>query len=75
MPFSEEAQYGIELFYPYDNELHVSTVSLILPAIRIPRSAAKGRVNLLSIMNIATLTKQSFTKRNFAVAILRIIAC
>ena len=25
MPFSEGAQYGIELFYPYDNELYVST--------------------------------------------------
>ena len=25
MPFSEGAQYGIELFYPYENELHVST--------------------------------------------------
>ncbi len=25
VPFSEGAQYGIELFYPYDNELHVST--------------------------------------------------
>ena len=24
VPFSEGAQYGIELFYPYDNELHVS---------------------------------------------------
>lgn len=25
VPFSEGAQYGIELFYPYANELHVST--------------------------------------------------
>jgi len=25
VPFSEGAQYGIELFYPYDTELHVST--------------------------------------------------
>lgn len=25
VPFSEAAQYGIELFYPYDNELRVST--------------------------------------------------
>jgi hypothetical protein len=25
VPFSEAAQYGIEIFYPYDNELHVST--------------------------------------------------
>lgn len=25
MTFSEGAQYGIELFDPYDNELHVST--------------------------------------------------
>ena len=25
VPFSEGAQYGIELFYPYDFELHVST--------------------------------------------------
>ncbi|HEX4556480.1 MAG TPA: hypothetical protein VH249_20995 [Xanthobacteraceae bacterium] len=25
IPFSEGAQYGIELFYPYDNELRVST--------------------------------------------------
>ena len=25
VPFSEGAQYGIELFYPYDNELRVST--------------------------------------------------
>ncbi|HEY3677491.1 MAG TPA: hypothetical protein VGL45_02145 [Bradyrhizobium sp.] len=25
VPFSEGAQYGVELFYPYDNELHVST--------------------------------------------------
>ena len=25
VPFSEGAQYGIELFYPYDNELHVIT--------------------------------------------------
>jgi hypothetical protein len=25
VPFSESAQYGIELFYPYDNELYVST--------------------------------------------------
>jgi hypothetical protein len=25
LPFSESARYGIELFYPYDNELHVST--------------------------------------------------
>jgi hypothetical protein len=24
IPFSESAQYGIELFYPYDNELRVS---------------------------------------------------
>ena len=24
VPFSEGAQYGIELFYPYDNELHVT---------------------------------------------------
>jgi hypothetical protein len=23
-PFSEGAQYGIEVFYPYENELHVS---------------------------------------------------
>ena len=25
VPFSEGAQYGIELFYPYDNDLHVTT--------------------------------------------------
>jgi hypothetical protein len=25
MPFAESARYGIELFYPYDNELRVST--------------------------------------------------
>jgi hypothetical protein len=25
IPFSESAQYGIELFYPFDNELHVTT--------------------------------------------------
>jgi len=25
VPFSESAQYGIEIFYPYDNELQVST--------------------------------------------------
>ena len=25
LPFSEGAQYGIELFYPYQNELHVTT--------------------------------------------------
>jgi hypothetical protein len=25
VPFSEGAQYGIELFYPYDNELYVTT--------------------------------------------------
>lgn len=25
LPFSESAQYGIELFYPYDNELRVTT--------------------------------------------------
>ena len=25
VPFTEGAQYGIELSYPYDNELHVST--------------------------------------------------
>jgi hypothetical protein len=25
VPFSESAQYGIEIIYPYDNELHVST--------------------------------------------------
>ena len=25
MPFSEAAQYGVEIFYPYDNELRVST--------------------------------------------------
>jgi hypothetical protein len=25
LPFSEGARYGIEVFYPYDNELHVST--------------------------------------------------
>ena len=25
VPFSEAAQYGIEIFYPYDNELRVST--------------------------------------------------
>ncbi|GAC1329497.1 MAG: hypothetical protein NVSMB26_05820 [Beijerinckiaceae bacterium] len=25
LPFSEGAQYGIELFYPFDNELHVTT--------------------------------------------------
>jgi hypothetical protein len=25
VPFSESAQYGIEIFYPYDNELRVST--------------------------------------------------
>lgn len=24
LPFSEGAQYGLEIFYPYDNELHVS---------------------------------------------------
>ena len=24
MPFTEGAQYGVELFYPYDNELHVT---------------------------------------------------
>jgi hypothetical protein len=24
MPFTEDAQYGIELFYPYDNELRVT---------------------------------------------------
>ncbi len=24
MPFTEGAQYGIEIFYPYDNELHVT---------------------------------------------------
>ena len=24
MPFTEGAQYGIEIFYPYENELHVS---------------------------------------------------
>ncbi|MDE2581704.1 MAG: hypothetical protein KGL52_08725, partial [Rhodospirillales bacterium] len=24
VPFLEGAQYGIELFYPYDNELHVT---------------------------------------------------
>jgi hypothetical protein len=26
LPFSESARYGIELFYPYDNELRVSSV-------------------------------------------------
>ena len=26
VPFSEGAQYGIELFYPYDNELHVTNL-------------------------------------------------
>ena len=25
VPFSEAAQYGVEVFYPYDNELRVST--------------------------------------------------
>src|ERR1700712_4878954 len=25
LPFSEGAQYGVELFYPFDNELRVST--------------------------------------------------
>ena len=25
VPFSEAAQYGLEVFYPYDNELRVST--------------------------------------------------
>jgi hypothetical protein len=25
LPFSEGAQYGVELFYPYENELHVTT--------------------------------------------------
>ena len=25
VPFTESAQYGIEVFYPYENELHVST--------------------------------------------------
>jgi hypothetical protein len=25
VPFTESAQYGVEIFYPYDNELHVST--------------------------------------------------
>jgi hypothetical protein len=25
LPFSEGAQYGFEIFYPYDNELHVTT--------------------------------------------------
>ena len=25
VPFSESARYGIELFYPFDNELHVTT--------------------------------------------------
>src|SRR6202047_3477927 len=25
VPFSEAAQYGLEVFYPYDNELHVGT--------------------------------------------------
>ena len=24
MPFVESAQYGIELFYPFDNELHIT---------------------------------------------------
>ena len=24
MPFTEGAQYGIEIFYPYENELHVT---------------------------------------------------
>ena len=27
VPFSEAAQYGLEVFYPYDNELRVSTKS------------------------------------------------
>jgi hypothetical protein len=27
VPFSESARYGIELFYPFDNELHVTTRS------------------------------------------------
>jgi hypothetical protein len=25
VPFSESARYGIEVFYPFDNELHVNT--------------------------------------------------
>ena len=29
-PFTEGAQYGIEIFYPYENELHVSTKNGVL---------------------------------------------
>jgi hypothetical protein len=33
LPFSEGAQYGIELFYPHDFELHVSSKSVVANAI------------------------------------------
>ena len=44
VPFSEGAQYGIELFYPYDNELHVSTKDGQLdPGGRLGRAAGRRR--------------------------------
>ncbi len=38
LPFNEGAQYGIELFYPFDNELHVTKRNgqVVLEAILVP---------------------------------------
>jgi hypothetical protein len=30
VPFSEAAQYGLEVFYPYDNVVHVSTIAIMM---------------------------------------------
>jgi hypothetical protein len=47
VPFTEGAQYGIEIFYPYENELHVTkrmenSSSTEISALR-PRATCNGR--------------------------------
>ena len=59
-PFSEGAQYGIELFYPYDNECVVSTRkgALLLKAISglVRRRGWNGRRSALSARPITPIS-------------------
>ena len=67
LPFSEGARYGIELFYPYENELRVSTTagSLRLRASsgRRPKGmAANGRRSAHSAISITPTSCRSISR-------------
>ena len=52
MPFTEGAQYGIEIFYPYENELHVSKKERRVRIRRRFRAAALRRPAMAAVPSL-----------------------